>query len=275
MGKEGDYDAVKRDIIAILKQPGYDDGSIGPLLVRLAWHAAGTYDKLARTGGANGGTMRFEPESKDPANAGLEKARTFMEKVKADNPWISYGDLWTLGGVTAVEALGGPIVPWKPGRVDVTKEQIKAKPDRVPKHGNLPDASQGAAHLRHIFNRMGFNDREIVALSGAHALGRCHKDRSGYDGPWTFTPTRFSNQYYKLLLGEKWSPKKWDGPLQYEDSTGELMMLPTDLSLVQDEKFKAIVQEYANDKDLFFKDFAVVYAKLMSLGWQPDSNPKL
>lgn len=50
--------------------------------------------------------------------------------------------------------------------------------------GRLPDADKGADHIRNIFYRMGFNDEEIVALSGAHALGRCHTDRSGFDGPW-------------------------------------------------------------------------------------------
>ena len=58
---------------------------------------------------------------------------------------------------------------------------------------------------------MGFSDREIVALSGAHCLGRCHTDRSGYKGPWTFSPTSFTNDYFKLLLSEKWSKKKWNG----------------------------------------------------------------
>jgi cytochrome c peroxidase len=66
--------------------------------------------------------------------------------------------------------------------------------------GRLPDASQGHDHLRQIFYRMGFNDQEIVALSGAHALGRCHTDRSGFDGPWTFSPTTFTNDYYNLLV---------------------------------------------------------------------------
>jgi cytochrome c peroxidase len=61
---------------------------------------------------------------------------------------------------------------------------------------------------------MGFNDQEIVALSGAHALGRCHTDRSGFSGPWTFSPTVVTNEYYKLLLNEKWNWKKWNGPKQ-------------------------------------------------------------
>lgn len=54
-----------------MAKPDYDDGSIGPVLVRLAWHASGTYDVKSKTGGSNGATMRFEPEIKDPANAGL------------------------------------------------------------------------------------------------------------------------------------------------------------------------------------------------------------
>ena len=48
-----------------------------------------------------------------------------------------------------------------------------------------------------------FNDQEIVALAGAHALGRCHTDRSGFDGPWTFSPTTFTNAFYSLLMDEK------------------------------------------------------------------------
>ena len=101
----------------------------------------------------------------------------------------------------------GPIIPYRPGRQD--KDIGSCTPD-----GRLPDASKGSDHLRGIFGRMGFNDQEIVALSGAHALGRCHTDRSGFDGPWTFSPTVVTNEYYKLLLNEKWSWRKWNGPKQ-------------------------------------------------------------
>ena len=69
----------------------------------------------------------------------------------------------------------------------------------------------GAEHLRDVFNRMGFNDQEIVALSGAHCLGFCHDDRSGFSGPWTDTPTEFNNKYFTFLLNKKWVLKKWDG----------------------------------------------------------------
>lgn len=273
MSKQGDYDAVKKDIIAVLKQPEYDDGSAGPVLVRLAWHASGTYCAETDTGGSNGAGMRYEAEGGDPANAGLQHARVFLEPIKQKHSWITYADLWTLAGVTAIEAMGGPKIQWRPGRTDFADDS------RLPPRGRLPDGAQGADHLRFIFNRMGFNDQEIVALSGAHNLGRCHSDRSGFEGPWVNSPTRFSNQYYKLLLKLKWEPKKWDGPFQYvakapgaDDDDEKLMMLPTDYALIQDDKMRPWVEKYAEDRDAFFNDFSKVFAKLIELGVYRDES---
>lgn len=299
-----DYQAVYNEIASRLEENDeYDDGSYGPVLLRLAWHASGTYDKETGTGGSNGATMRFAPESDHGANAGLKAARDFLEPVKgkppppghptgvtermADNseiakfPWITYSDLWILGGVCAIQEMLGPQIPYRPGRQD--KDVAACTPD-----GRLPDAAQGQDHLRNIFYRMGFNDQEIVALTGAHALGRAHADRSGFDGPWTFSPTVLTNDFYKLLLEEKWQWKKWNGPKQvslrwstavpmqepdaddreqYEDKkTKSLMMLPADMALVQDKKFRYWVEKYAADNDLFFKDFSAVIVRLFELG---------
>ncbi|KDR67543.1 hypothetical protein GALMADRAFT_1356136 [Galerina marginata CBS 339.88] len=256
-----DYIKVYNRIAEVIDDAGeYDDGSYGPVVFRLAWHSSGTYDKATNTGGSNYATMRFETEAQHPANAGLDVARTLMEKVKQEYPWISYGDLWTLGGVAAIQEMAGPKVPWRPGRID--GEATEATPD-----GRLPDASQGADHLRNIFYRMGFNDQEIVALSGAHALGRCHRDRSGFDGPWTFAPTTVTNDYFRLLFDDKWVWKRWDGPKQLEDKkTRSLMMLPTDYVLVQDKSFKKFAKSYADNQDLWFKDFSNSVARLFELG---------
>ncbi|KAI0645765.1 cytochrome c peroxidase [Trametes meyenii] len=258
-----DYQKVYNRVAEILDSAGdkgYDDGSYGPVLVRLAWHSSGTYDKDTKTGGSNYATMRFEPEAKHGANNGLNVARDLLEPLKQEFPWISYGDLWTLAGVAAIQEMGGPKVPWRPGRIDGFVAQCT--PD-----GRLPDAAQGADHIRNIFYRMGFNDQEIVALSGAHALGRCHRDRSGFEGPWTFSPTSVTNEYYKLLLNEKWLWKKWDGPKQLEDkTTHSLMMLPTDYALVQDKAFKKWTKAYADSEELWFKDFSKAVATLFELG---------
>ncbi|KAF4162859.1 hypothetical protein CNMCM6936_001491 [Aspergillus lentulus] len=251
------YDAIAR---RLADETDYDDGSYGPVLVRLAWHASGTYDKETGTGGSNGATMRFAPESDHGANAGLKIARDFLEPIKAQFPWITYSDLWTLAGACAIQELGGPAVPWRPGRQD--KDVAGCTPD-----GRLPDASKDQRHIRDIFYRMGFNDQEIVALIGAHALGRAHPDRSGYDGPWDFSPTVFTNEFFRLLVDEKWQNRKWNGPAQFTDKTTKtLMMLPADLALVKDKEFKKHVERYARDSDAFFKDFSDAFVKLLELG---------
>jgi cytochrome c peroxidase len=78
-----DYQKVYNEIASRLEEKDdYDDGSYGPVLVRLAWHASGTFDKDTKTGGSNGATMRFHPESGHGANAGLAAARDFLEPVK-------------------------------------------------------------------------------------------------------------------------------------------------------------------------------------------------
>ncbi|RMJ22353.1 cytochrome c peroxidase [Aspergillus sp. HF37] len=263
-----DYQNVYNEIASRMDDEKYDDGSYGPVLVRLAWHASGTYDKETGTGGSNGATMRYSPESGHGANAGLNHARDFLEPVKAKFPWISYADLWTLAGACAVQELGGPVIPWRPGRVDLDVSSC-------PPDGRLPDGGKEQKHIRDIFYRMGFDDREIVALVGAHALGRAHADRSGFDGPWDFSPTVFTNEFFRLLVEEKWQARKWNGPYQLTDkSTQTLMMMPADMALVNDKTFRKHVERFAKDSDAFFKEFSEVYVKLLELGVPFASKPE-
>ena len=93
----------------------------------------------------------------------MKIARDFLEPLKKKHN-MSYGDIWTLAGAAAVEQMGGPVVPWRQGRTD------SPAPTNEP-DGRLPNADMGCpratgSHLRDIFGRMGFNDREIVCLSG-------------------------------------------------------------------------------------------------------------
>lgn len=112
-----------------------------------------------------------------------------------------------------------------------------------------------------------------MALSGAHTLGSCHRLRSGFDGPWTSNPLKFDNEYFVNLLEIDWKPREWDGPLQYQDPSGSLMMLPTDMALVQDEGFLPYVKKYAADQEAFFADFAEAFAALLSKGCPGPCQP--
>jgi len=214
-----------------------------PLVLRLAWHSAGTYDTNSKTGGPFG-TIRNKDELSHSANAGLDSAVKLLEPIKEQFPILSYADFYQLAGVVAVEVTGGPSIPFHPGRTDLSDS---------PEEGRLPDATGGSDHLRSVFYRMGLGDKDIVALSGGHTLGRCHKERSGYEGPWTRTPLLFDNSYFReLLVGER------EG----------LIQLPSDKALLQDPIFSKYVHLYAKDENAFFIDYAEAHLKLSELGWR-------
>lgn len=266
------YNAIADEI---REHDDYDDGiGWGPVLVRYAWHSSGTYAQASSgcpaAGGSFGGTIRHPKEMGDGANNGLQNAEWFMKQIHHEFDFISWGDLVTLGGVVAIQELGGPKVGWRAGREDL--------PETYAQNDKLPDASRDADYVRHLFGRMGFNDREVVSLIGAHALGSCHQTApllpghktaypgSGYINRWTSSPNVFTNEFFRLLVEDKtWDWKKWDGPKQYENQDG-LMMLPADMALVQDPKYKKIVEEYAKDEQKFFTDFAKDFQKLLELG---------
>mmetsp|Transcript_1169 Transcript_1169/g.2649 ORF Transcript_1169/g.2649 Transcript_1169/m.2649 type:complete len:367 (+) Transcript_1169:25-1125(+) len=274
--KEADVDMnkVREAITKIVDDDAEKRGdgtSLAGTYIRLAWHCSGTYKKADNSGGSNGARMRFSPEAKYGNNAGLDRARASLEPVKAQFPDLSYADLYTYAGVVAVEEAGGPKIPYSTGRIDMEDGSTSDPNDRLPNadYGGRDNNLDG---IRKIFYRMGFNDGEIVALLGAHAMGRCHTQDSGFWGPWTFAETTFSNEYFRLLIEERWAPKTkhegkmWTGPDQYEDSTGKLMMLPTDMMLIADAEFLKYVELYAKDEDQFFTDFASAFGKLLALG---------
>ncbi len=142
--------------------PEYDDGSFGPVLVRLAWHASGTYDKNSNTVAPTVLPCDSHPSPSTALTLVSVLPVDFMEKIHKKFPWITYSDLWTLGGVAAVQELGAAQDPLAPGRLDATAD--KCTPD-----GRLLTVTGPGPPAIH-FLQDGFNDQEIVALSGAHAL---------------------------------------------------------------------------------------------------------
>ncbi|CAA0394096.1 unnamed protein product [Arabidopsis thaliana] len=237
-----------------------------PILVRLGWHDAGTYNKNIKEwpqrGGANG-SLRFDIELKHAANAGLVNALNLIKDIKEKYSGISYADLFQLASATAIEEAGGPKIPMKYGRVDASG------PEDCPEEGRLPDAGppSPATHLREVFYRMGLDDKDIVALSGAHTLGRSRPERSGWGKP----ETKYTKEGPGAPGGQSWTPEwlKFDNSYFKEikeKRDEDLLVLPTDAAIFEDSSFKVYAEKYAADQDAFFKDYAVAHAKLSNLG---------
>ncbi|EOA31133.1 hypothetical protein CARUB_v10014296mg [Capsella rubella] len=238
-----EIDKARRELRALIANK-----NCAPIMLRLAWHDAGTYDAESKTGGPNG-SIRNEEEYSHGANSGLKIAIDLCEEVKTKHPKITYADLYQLAGVVAVEVTGGPDISFVPGRKDS---------NACTEEGRLPDANQGFKHLKDVFYRMGLSDKDIVALSGAHTLGRAHLERSGFDGPWTRDPLKFDNSYFVELL-------------KGEGSEG-LLKLSTDETLLDVPEFRRYVELYAKDEDAFFRDYAESHKKLSELGFTPTAS---
>jgi len=220
MGEEFDYaeefesldlNAVKADLATVMTDSQdwwpADFGHYGPLLIRMAWHDAGTYRIHDGRGGASNGTQRFAPLNSWPDNANLDKARRLLWPVKRKyGRKISWADLMILAGNVALESMGFKTFGFGGGRNDVwePEEDIYWGPEDTwlgderysgdrelanplgavqmgliyvnPEgpNGN-PDPLASAQDIRETFLRMAMNDEETVALiAGGHTFGKTH-----------------------------------------------------------------------------------------------------
>ena len=257
----------------------------GHTQVRLAWHDSGTYDCTVGSwpscGGANG-SIRFAAELGHGANAGLAKGiNVYLQPIKKRHPAVSWADLIQMGSALAVRQAGGPRIPMRYGRIDTASEA------QCPAAGNLPDAMapfgdgspDAATHLRRVFYRMGLNDEAIVALSGAHTLGRAWKERSGTVPHGVTNPTVYTAKDavcradgkpgVGLPGGQSWT-KNW---LTFDNSyfkpTGgdaALLRLPTDSVLATDPGFKPFYLKFGASQPAFFESYAKAHKQLSELG---------
>mmetsp|Transcript_5349 Transcript_5349/g.9548 ORF Transcript_5349/g.9548 Transcript_5349/m.9548 type:complete len:398 (+) Transcript_5349:1-1194(+) len=235
----------------------------GPILIRLSWHDAGVFNG---TDGCPNAAMRLAGggEHTFGANAGLPQVAIPLLQAISDKyvpKLISHSDLWTLAANVAIKVMGGPDIVTHFGRVDA-QSPSEGAPSAA---GRLPDGDKDANHLRDIFRPKGFTDKDIVALSGAHTVGACHAERSGFEGAWTAEKLKFDNTYFSDLLSKTWTMETVkSGNKQYR--SGKEMMLTTDMALVEDPKFKEFVVKYAADQNAFFEDFKEAWVKLQELG---------
>jgi catalase-peroxidase len=206
-----DLPAVKRDIEEVLttSQDWWpaDFGHYGPLMVRMAWHSAGTYRIHDGRGGAGAGQQRFAPLNSWPDNVNLDKARRLLWPVKKKyGQNLSWADLMILAGNVALESMGFETFGFAGGREDVwepdedvywgpestwlgderyTGDRELEKPLAAVQMGLIyvnpegpngnPDPIAAARDIRETFRRMAMNDEETVALiAGGHTFGKTH-----------------------------------------------------------------------------------------------------
>ena len=217
-----DLDVVKKDIEEVLttSQDWWpaDFGHYGPLIIRMAWHSAGTYRISDGRGGGGTGQQRFAPLNSWPDNVNLDKARRLLWPVKQKyGRKLSWGDLMILAGNVALESMGLETFGFAGGREDVWEpdEDVYWGPETTwlgderysgdrdlenplaavqmgliyvnPEgpNGN-PDPVAAAVDVRETFRRMAMNDEETVALiAGGHTFGKTHgaADPEKYVGP--------------------------------------------------------------------------------------------
>jgi len=209
--KSLDYEALKAELTAFMTNSQdwwpADYGHYGGLMIRMAWHSAGTYRVGDGRGGAGAGNQRFAPINSWPDNGNLDKARLLLWPIKQKyGNKISWADLMILAGNCALESMGFPTFGFAGGRADVwepeqdiywgSETEWGANEDRY-KEGDLEDPlaavmmgwiyvnpegpngvpdPMGSAHdVRETFGRMAMNDEETVALvAGGHTFGKAH-----------------------------------------------------------------------------------------------------
>jgi len=233
----------------------------------VSWQTKYCTDPLDDGTGCPNAAMRFTDggEGTFGANAGLPTVALDLLKPVTDKycpASISHADLWTLAANVAIETMGGPAIPTKFGRKDAatSAESVESQV------GRLPDGDKGCPHLREIFHPKGFSDKDIVALSGAHTVGKCHGDRSGFDGKWTENHLKFDNSYFTEMLSKEYADETTAaGCPQKKHAASGTIMLISDLALLE-APFREHVELYAKDQEAFFKDFVTVWVKLQENG---------
>ncbi|GAB4845445.1 L-ascorbate peroxidase 1, cytosolic [Ancistrocladus abbreviatus] len=204
-------------------------------MLHLAFHSA--YNVEKNTYG-HYGRGSFTPEHSHGHCDRLEIAVKLLQPIEEEFSMLSYSDICQLAGVVALELSGGPRIPFHPGRKDQLGHFSR---------GCLLDATKGPDYVNNVLiKRMRLTKKDIAALFGGYSMGRCP---FGPEGSRTIEPLRFSNSYFKELLGE----------------TEGGLVLPSEKALLLSDDYCSYVQKYAVDKAALLADFRVAYMKVSEL----------
>lgn len=279
-----EFDPVVDELMALYTSlPQYAASAI-----RLAFHSSFSFDVKTGQYGSNGGAMYYASVSNRTENLGLGKVATKLEIVFDKFDGLTRADLYVLSGVVGVSFLGGPKVNFCGGREDF--DESKIPPEGLMPLAAVPQDDVPAFRLEHIhrsisesFARVGFDQREMTALIGAHAVGVMQIKNSGYAGPWIGTGKgNFTNRYFTNLLSIDFLVyTNTAGNFQYAYKTNATAnpdgstplpnvmifnMLPADMCLKTSYSTLQYVHKYALDNQAFYDDFTAAYYKLTTAG---------
>lgn len=289
-----DYQVIKDEDIASLKERILSSDLSVPELVRAAWSAASTYRGSDMRGGANGARIRLKPQSDWEVNnpEELDKVLTKLQEIQTDfnnaslnKTKISLADLIVLAGHTAVEKAAKDAgidlkLNFVPGRADATQEQtdvesfalLEPKADAFRNYYNKEQSYLSpAAMLVDKANQLGLTIPEMtVLLGGMRVLGANAQDTK--HGIFTSSPGTLSNDFFVNLLdiSNKWDKTDTDGIYQATDrKTGDVKFTATEVDLIfgAHPELRAVAEVYAFDeaKTYFAQDFAKAWTKVMQL----------
>lgn len=211
-----------------------------PSIIRLAFHDAFLIPKTESTLGLRARIFRnhiLKLEVHQTLQEVSQKIIELYSEFKQNSGSISLADFLALSACIALEKLGGPHVECKLGREDSFDE---VEPVFMHEKDNF-------LKLLSYFKRLGFNLKEMIALTGAHTVGKAHGKFFTHD------PYSFNNSYFKYLLGLL-KPK--------EDN----ILLESDLEQLSNQESYRLIQRYATDEEIFFEDFKKAFEKLLSFG---------
>ena len=214
--------------------------------IRASFHDCGTFDIKQSSGGCDG-SLQFEMDRR--TNAGLSATVALYQSIQRDFPDTSMADIVALAGKLAVEKCSGTTLkPFEFGRKDASQAN----------NANLlPNSTISSQGIIDVFvDKYGYSLEDAIALiGGGHSVARAHRANSEFDGNLDPTPDRLDNAFFKMLLE---SPDAFPGGAR----------LPADANMAKDERFRPILEKFAQDDAALMTAFQRSFERMLDFGFK-------